>query len=73
MIDLGNAPKGMTIEEAANKAVKTLVSIYAEWGNVGGLTFQFNGETVTVWRAYSVETVIAHYKQTVDKREMVSR
>lgn len=73
MIDLGNTPKNMSIQDAADRAVKTLAAIYEEWGNVGGLTFQFNGEVVTVWRAYSANTVVHHYRQAVEKREMVSR
>lgn len=73
MIDLGSTPAGMTIHDAATKAVNTLRAIYKEWGNVGGLVFEFNGETVTVYAAYSVETVVEHYCQVVHKRELVSR
>lgn len=73
MIDLGSTPSGMNIHDAATKAVNTLRAIYKEWGNVGGLVFEFNGETVTVYAAYSVETVVENYLQVVHKRELVSR
>lgn len=73
LIDLGEAQSGVRIEVAAERAVKVAHAIKATWDNIGGVTFNFNGEVVTVWCAYTPEVVVQHYLSAVARRETVAR